>query len=100
MSDTIGIKKRKSESNWFMRFLVNIGYYSSVAVNIDSISNIYVGGENKAPVFWLRLFRDSGVLIYRGEKPEVLKHGFKKVRFVDADDCTDEELEMYASTSK
>lgn len=99
----------KSRFGFFKRLWMRSPFLTSVAIDIDSISNISIGGEEKPPKFWLKFFRETGFLVYKrnkitdfgGNDPIVLnKNIFRKVRIFNVDAITEDERKMILSKLK
>ena len=83
--------KRKAIS-WWRKVWYNSPFVTSLAIDLDSISNIHSGGNKITPAEIMKLYRDCKTLFYKGNPPIVLKKGlFSKVKLKCVSDMSEEE---------
>lgn len=78
---------------FFKKLWFKSPFVTALAIDINSISNIYIGDEKKYPSYWMNIYHDYKILYYKStditgkrkyNAPIVIKNGwFTKKRFVD-----------------
>lgn len=84
-------RKYKRVGFW-KRLWINSPFVTSLAINIESISNIHSGGVKLIPRDVIDLYVKTKTLFYIGDRPIVLKNGwFSRTRIIDVEEMTDDE---------
>lgn len=93
-SDVFKKDRKYRELSFWRRLWNNSPFVINLAINLDSISNIYSSGSLLNPRDILKMYKDHKILFFRNERPIVLRKGlFSKIRIIDVDEITETEKE-------